>query len=185
VRDTGQPAPSRPAKSAAAFRTIGEVAGELDLPQHVLRFWESKFPQLQPVKRVGGRRYYRPEDVLLLRRIQQCLHRDGYTIRGVQRLLDNLSGGAPAAGAARSNGTGIRRGGTRSVATAMPSLFPLDAAPDPPDGSPPPPSRNPRRRPAKPDAKDQNTRESLEAIRRELLEARALLDELLRRPKPF
>ncbi len=81
------PAARRAAKSAAAFRTISEVAGELDVPQHVLRFWESKFTQVKPLKRGGGRRYYRPEDVLLLRRIRQCLYLDGYTIKGVQRLL--------------------------------------------------------------------------------------------------
>jgi DNA-binding transcriptional MerR regulator len=74
-------------KSAAAFRTISEVAEELDVPQHVLRFWESKFPQVKPLKRGGGRRYYRPEDVVLLRRIRQCLYQEGYTIKGVQRLL--------------------------------------------------------------------------------------------------
>jgi len=77
----------RGAKSAAAFRTISEVATELDVPQHVLRFWESKFPQVRPLKRGGGRRYYRPEDVVLLRRIRQCLYQEGYTIKGVQRLL--------------------------------------------------------------------------------------------------
>jgi len=77
----------RQAKSAAAFRTISEVATELAVPQHVLRFWESKFSQIRPLKRGGGRRYYRPEDVTLLRRIRQCLYEDGYTIRGVQRLL--------------------------------------------------------------------------------------------------
>jgi DNA-binding transcriptional MerR regulator len=81
------PAARRAAKSAAAFRTISEVAEELDVPQHVLRFWESKFTQVKPLKRGGGRRYYRPEDVLLLRRIRQCLYQDGYTIKGVQRLL--------------------------------------------------------------------------------------------------
>ena len=75
------------AKSAAAFRTISEVARELDVPQHVLRFWESKFSQVKPLKRGGGRRYYRPEDVALLRRIQDLLYTDGYTIRGVQRLF--------------------------------------------------------------------------------------------------
>ncbi len=73
-------------KRASAFRTIGEVADDLDLPAHVLRFWESKFPQLKPLKRGGGRRYYRPEDIALLRRIRQCLYQDGYTIRGVQKL---------------------------------------------------------------------------------------------------
>lgn len=77
----------RTAKSAAAFRTISEVSGELDIPQHVLRFWETKFAQVRPLKRGGGRRYYRPEDVALIRRIRDLLYADGYTIRGVQRLL--------------------------------------------------------------------------------------------------
>ena len=81
------PSNRRQAKSAAAFRTISEVSEELEVPQHVLRFWESKFSQIRPLKRGGGRRYYRPEDVLLLRRIRQCLYDDGYTIKGVQRLL--------------------------------------------------------------------------------------------------
>src|SRR6478752_4633178 len=74
-------------KSAQAFRTISEVAAELDVPQHVLRFWESKFNQVRPLKRGGGRRYYRPEDIDLLRRIRTLLYDDGYTIKGVQRLL--------------------------------------------------------------------------------------------------
>jgi DNA-binding transcriptional MerR regulator len=77
----------RVTKSAAAFRTISEVAADLDVPPHVLRFWESKFPQIRPLKRGGGRRYYRPEDVELLRRIRVLLYRDGYTIKGVQKLL--------------------------------------------------------------------------------------------------
>lgn len=80
-------APSRARKSPSAFRTISEVATDLDVPQHVLRFWETKFPQLKPLKRGGGRRYYRPEDVLLLQRVRDLLYRDGYTIKGVQRLL--------------------------------------------------------------------------------------------------
>jgi DNA-binding transcriptional MerR regulator len=74
-------------KAADAFRTISEVADELDLPQHVLRFWESRFPHIKPMKRGGGRRYYRPEDVDLLRGIRHLLYGDGYTIRGVQRIL--------------------------------------------------------------------------------------------------
>lgn len=79
---------SRPAgKSAAAFRTISEVSEELDVPQHVLRFWEGKFSQVRPLKRGGGRRYYRPEDITLLRRIRDLLYSEGYTIKGVQRLL--------------------------------------------------------------------------------------------------
>jgi DNA-binding transcriptional MerR regulator len=77
----------RHAKSAEAFRTISEVAQELEVPQHVLRFWESRFPQVKPLKRAGGRRYYRPDDVVLLRRIRQCLYDQGYTIKGVQKLL--------------------------------------------------------------------------------------------------
>jgi DNA-binding transcriptional MerR regulator len=78
---------ARAAKSANAFRTISEVAHELDVAQHVLRFWESKFPQVKPLKRGGGRRYYRPEDVELLRRIRGLLYEEGYTIKGVQKLL--------------------------------------------------------------------------------------------------
>ena len=74
-------------KSDQAFRTISEVSEELDLPQHVLRFWETKFRQISPMKRGGGRRYYRPEDVELLRRIKSLLHTEGYTIKGVQRML--------------------------------------------------------------------------------------------------
>jgi DNA-binding transcriptional MerR regulator len=74
-------------KSAAAFRTISEVATALDLPQHVLRFWETRFPQIKPLKRGGGRRYYRPEDVALLQEIRRLLYSEGYTIKGVQRLL--------------------------------------------------------------------------------------------------
>jgi DNA-binding transcriptional MerR regulator len=75
-------------KSASAFRTISEVAADLDLPQHVLRFWESRFSQVQPLKRGGGRRYYRPEDVSLLRQIRDLLYKEGYTIKGVQKLLE-------------------------------------------------------------------------------------------------
>jgi DNA-binding transcriptional MerR regulator len=75
------------AKSPEAFRTISEVASELDVPQHVLRFWESRFTQIKPTKRAGGRRYYRPEDVDLLRGIRTLLYSDGYTIKGVQKVL--------------------------------------------------------------------------------------------------
>ncbi|WP_337266560.1 MerR family transcriptional regulator [Oryzifoliimicrobium ureilyticus] len=74
-------------KSPDAFRTISEVAEDLDLPQHVLRFWETRFPQIKPMKRGGGRRYYRPDDVDLLKGIRHLLYDHGYTIRGVQKLL--------------------------------------------------------------------------------------------------
>ncbi|TQV80468.1 MerR family transcriptional regulator [Denitrobaculum tricleocarpae] len=81
------PASRSAGKSHAAFRTISEVSEDLDVPQHVLRFWETKFTQVKPLKRGGGRRYYRPEDVDLLRRIRELLYTDGYTIKGVQKLL--------------------------------------------------------------------------------------------------
>jgi len=74
-------------KSPDAFRTISEVAVDLDVPQHVLRFWESKFAQIKPLKRGGGRRYYRPEDVDLLRGVRALLYKDGYTIKGVQKVF--------------------------------------------------------------------------------------------------
>ncbi|MBO6542365.1 MAG: MerR family transcriptional regulator [Alphaproteobacteria bacterium] len=76
-----------PRKSPDAFRTISEVAADLDVPQHVLRFWESKFSQIRPLKRGGGRRYYRPEDVDLLRGVRALLYKDGYTIKGVQKVF--------------------------------------------------------------------------------------------------
>ena len=74
-------------KTAEAFRTISEVAEELEVPKHVLRFWEGRFPQIRPMKRGGGRRYYRPEDMALLRGICHLLHAEGYTIKGVQKIL--------------------------------------------------------------------------------------------------
>jgi len=82
-------------KSEHAFRTIGELAAELGVPQHILRYWETRFPQLKPLQRAGNRRYYRPDDVALARRIHRLLSQDGYTIRGVQQLLGK--GGAVAA----------------------------------------------------------------------------------------
>jgi DNA-binding transcriptional MerR regulator len=90
--------PSR--KSEHAFRTIGELAGELGVPQHILRYWETRFPQLRPLQRAGNRRYYRPDDVALARRIHRLLNQDGYTIRGVQQLLKSGGGAGEAAVAA-------------------------------------------------------------------------------------
>ncbi|HEV8262587.1 MAG TPA: MerR family transcriptional regulator [Burkholderiales bacterium] len=83
----GSPRARRVEKSADAFRTISEVADELEVPQHVLRFWETKFAQIRPLKRGGGRRYYRPEDIDLLRAIRGLLYDKGYTIKGVQKLI--------------------------------------------------------------------------------------------------
>jgi DNA-binding transcriptional MerR regulator len=99
-------------KAPDAFRTISEVAEQLDVPQHVLRFWESRFPQIRPMKRGGGRRYYRPEDVDLLRGIRHLLYGEGYTIRGVQRIL-------------RDQGVGFVQGVWQAGAE-QPSLSPGD-----------------------------------------------------------
>ena len=97
-QSTGRGSGRAGGKSADAFRTISEVSEELDVPQHVLRFWETKFSQVRPLKRGGGRRYYRPSDIELLRRIRDLLYREGYTIKGVQKLLRESKGeGLPAA----------------------------------------------------------------------------------------
>jgi DNA-binding transcriptional MerR regulator len=174
VSETGETASGRRAnKRAAVFRTIGEVAEDLDLPAHVLRFWESKFQQLKPLKRGGGRRYYRPEDIALLMRIRQCLYQEGYTIRGVQKLL--------------SEGT-LGASGDASLEIA-PSLFPLDPLPVRAPAVEPPPRH--ARRVAKPvpveavasrppaHGLSDDRRAKLEAAAQELLTARQMLDALL------
>ncbi|RYE01555.1 MAG: MerR family transcriptional regulator [Sphingomonadales bacterium] len=84
-------------KAAGALRTIGELAQEIGRPQHILRYWETRFPQLRPLTRAGNRRYYRPDDVALVRRIHDLLSNHGYTIRGVQKLLAEEKGSRPAA----------------------------------------------------------------------------------------
>lgn len=103
----------RAKKAPNAFRTISEVADELHIPQHVLRFWETKFPQIKPLKRGGGRRYYRPDDIGLLRRISDLLYIQGYTIKGVQRLLRDgggqLSEDIPPATAAEREAAAVER----------------------------------------------------------------------------
>ena len=102
-----------PRKSENAFRTIGELAGDLGVPQHILRYWETRFPQLRPLQRAGNRRYYRPTDVALAHRIHSLLNEHGYTIRGVQQLLARGNGGGeapieapPAPEASAANGGG-------------------------------------------------------------------------------
>jgi len=95
------------AKAEGAFRTISEVAGELGLPQHILRYWETRFPQLRPLQRAGNRRYYRPADVALVRRIDRLLNQEGYTMRGVQKLL--AQGEPPAAPTQNASSPGIAR----------------------------------------------------------------------------
>src|SRR5919112_1140999 len=108
-------------KSPDAFRTISEVAEDLDLPQHVLRFWETRFSQIRPLKRAGGRRYYRPEDVELLRRIRELLYNNGYTIKGVQRLLRDVG----------RRGEGEEPAGEDQVEPEIAEAAPPEAAPSP------------------------------------------------------
>lgn len=124
---------TRGGKSASAFRTISEVSTELDVPQHVLRFWESKFPQIKPLKRGGGRRYYRPDDVELLRRIQVLLYKEGYTIKGVQRLLKESRGTLtlPANDSGDGGDSGTEPAPMRPT-PAMPFPPPAAVAPCPP-----------------------------------------------------
>ncbi|MBX9883660.1 MAG: MerR family transcriptional regulator [Novosphingobium sp.] len=104
VDTPGSAPPAAPAftdgKEPDALRTIGEVAKALGLKQHVLRYWEEQFPMLRPLTRAGGRRYYRPEDIALVARIDQLLHREGYTIRGARQALAGKGGAKPAAAAA-------------------------------------------------------------------------------------
>jgi DNA-binding transcriptional MerR regulator len=102
---------SLPPKSPAAMRTISEVSDTLDVPQHILRFWETRFPELRPLKRGGNRRYYRPEDVALCRTLKRLLHEEGYTVKGVQKLIAErgvrgllAAAGAPAAAAGPAPG---------------------------------------------------------------------------------
>ena len=136
-------------KSVDAFRTISEVADDLALPQHVLRFWETRFPQVKPLKRAGGRRYYRPGDVVLLKTIRQLLYEEGFTIKGVQKL--------------------IREQGTRAVregSVPMPlDLATIEAAEHDPDGDlalAEPPNFTPEHGSAEPTALPDSIRAALE-----------------------
>ena len=99
-------AASKADKAQSAFRTISEVSEDLDIPQHVLRFWETKFSQVKPTKRAGGRRYYRPQDIELLRQIKRLLHDDGLTIKGVQKVLKSARGVSSAIEKAKEAGVG-------------------------------------------------------------------------------
>jgi DNA-binding transcriptional MerR regulator len=128
------PGRARPKKAPNAFRTISEVADELHIPQHVLRFWETKFPQVKPLKRGGGRRYYRPDDIALLRRISDLLYIQGYTIKGVQRLLreggGKLSDDIPPAPADEQEAAEAERASVPlEPELPMPGLAPAAAAP--------------------------------------------------------
>jgi DNA-binding transcriptional MerR regulator len=151
------------AKALDAFRTISEVATELDVQKHVLRFWENKFPQVRPMKRGGGRRYYRPDDLDLLRGIRYLLHREGYTIKGVQKLL--------------------REQGLEFVKAAWQRGGPDQAAPVvSAKVVPGKPGRKPRKTIAKPDAvsaKSEETARSLKAIAAKRADQLATLEKLL------
>ena len=168
-------------KSPDAFRTISEVADDLDLPQHVLRFWETRFAQIKPLKRGGGRRYYRPDDVDLVRGIRHLLYGEGYTIRGVQRILreqgpkfvqvvwqPEQSVEAPPAGAAPEEP--VEDEGTAAV--AAPARQGMQAAaPSPVRLAPPPEGRIPQMLPKTEIAR-------LKAVLDELLECERVLSTL-------
>lgn len=151
------------AKSASAFRTISEVSDELDVPQHVLRFWETRFSHIKPLKRGGGRRYYRPEDLALLRRIRELLYTEGYTIKGVQRLLRQNGVKAVLGGDVEERPEDREDAGpaiAASIAAAAPATPPQAILPARPNG-----------------ALDAETREALRAV---LVELTALRDMLPR-----
>ena len=152
-------------KSNDAFRTISEVADFLDVPKHVLRFWELKFTHIRPMKRGGGRRFYRPEDVELLRGIQHLLHGEGYTIRGVQKILRRHGVEVVKScwkdGAAQLRPDGIERAGEPARAGAS--------------------SPRPARKPARSAAETRSEPGDIKAVIRELTACRDLLASLLER----
>jgi DNA-binding transcriptional MerR regulator len=195
-------------KAPDAFRTISEVADDLDVPQHVLRFWESRFREIKPMKRGGGRRYYRPDDVALLRGIRHLLYGEGYTIRGVQRIIREQgvkgvqSAGLPSpprapagdelvdetevevAGAVEQTDRGRGR-----LLSLLPSLLgDRDRIPDEefsaPDIQPEPPAARPIHRPVPPvpgtSGIPREDLRRLQAALHELAECRRLLDTALR-----
>ncbi|MEE9314832.1 MAG: MerR family transcriptional regulator [Rhizobiaceae bacterium] len=143
-------------KSPDAFKTISEVAEELDLPQHVLRFWETRFKQIKPMKRGGGRRYYRPDDVELLKGIRHLLYSEGYTIKGVQRILKDQ--GNRFVVAVASGGAMLAVEDDIAMKTAVP-VSQVKAQP-------------------RPKAETGNDRAQLQAALTDLLECKRLLDQV-------
>ena len=192
-------------KAPDAFRTISEVADDLDIPQHVLRFWETRFTQIKPMKRSGGRRYYRPDDVDLLRGIRRLLYGEGYTIRGVQRILKEhgiksvqglIDGSSPAPSFRAVNEAALREpaedgdddapeidAGDEEDETAE---APVVARRAPEFASPPPRADGPARPPAPPVATGRESggrkldTAKLEAALQDLIACRQLLDTALK-----
>ncbi len=159
-----EPARAKPKKAPNAFRTISEVADELHIPQHVLRFWETKFPQVKPLKRGGGRRYYRPDDIALLRRISDLLYIQGYTIKGVQRLLREGGGRLPDDIPPATEAERAAAAAERAQQVDEPLLMP--------DVPTPPPT------PVAPDEARANDRAAIEKLRAVLQRALAELEAL-------
>ena len=148
-----------PTKSPEAFRTISEAAEEIGVPQHVLRFWETKFSFIRPMKRAGGRRFYRPQDIQVLRGVRVLLHEEGYTIKGVQRLHKEQ-------GVRRLAAAGAGESETETVESGVVETFPLFPETAEPKQAGPVGGLD---------------RTSLEALREELLEAKFRLDQILQR----
>ncbi len=166
----------KPVKSDAAFRTISEVSEDLDVPQHVLRFWESKFTQIKPLKRGGGRRYYRPEDLQLLKRIRDLLYKDGYTIRGVQKLLRDQSRGQILSGESKPE---VAPAKAAPVVAEQPAEAVADPSPAPVSVPAQVPAVQPQLQleatPRQERPKDSDIRTELKSLLAELEELRALL----------
>jgi DNA-binding transcriptional MerR regulator len=180
-------------KAPDAFRTISEVAEEVNVPQHVLRFWESRFAQIKPLKRGGGRRYYRPEDIDLLRGVRHLLYGEGYTIRGVQRILREeglafvqsvwRTGAQAPAEADEADEADEEESENSAVIREEPRFFAKSSSPLP---TPPPASRlEPTLQPPAPQqsspvphgrAPDQDDRQKLRAVLDDLNECRRVLD---------
>jgi DNA-binding transcriptional MerR regulator len=159
-------------KAPEAFRTISEVAAELEIPQHVLRFWESRFHEIRPMKRGGGRRYYRPQDMDLLRGIRHLLYAEGYTIRGVQRILreqgQRFVQNVWQPGAPQPPRTGPESGSPESTAELATEQEVGQSGPD----------ENEPARASSPRLSEQHAR-SLQAVLDDLKECRRLLDTVL------
>jgi DNA-binding transcriptional MerR regulator len=169
---------TRTRKAPNAFRTISEVADDLHIPQHVLRFWETKFPQVKPLKRGGGRRYYRPDDIALLRRISGLLYVQGYTIKGVQRLLREGGGQLsddipPPTPDEKAEAEALDVHKLQDVQLPMPGLIPLDVVPSTK------PPRVTKSEPAKPSRAEADMAVAMVAAHAEIAHLRGLLAETL------